>query len=154
MRHWEQIRIFNPHSPCGERLLYRLSVLGVLSFQSTLPMRGATVSGIQTMVGNMFSIHTPHAGSDTSAENRNRSFKIFNPHSPCGERRKRNKQRYRENNFSIHTPHAGSDKQYLEQEALEKVFNPHSPCGERLKSVSGGRAALLFNPHSPCGERH
>ena len=33
---------FNPHSPCGERLAMSPSGLPNLSFQSTLPLRGAT----------------------------------------------------------------------------------------------------------------
>ena len=35
---------FNPRSPCGERLCYPLVPLKNLKFQSTLPMRGATIS--------------------------------------------------------------------------------------------------------------
>ena len=34
---------FNPHSPCGERQYPRPEMAGHLGFQSTLPMRGATL---------------------------------------------------------------------------------------------------------------
>ena len=80
-------RYFNPHSPCGERprciVLLWVDVLisihtphagsdctgsagaGVyFGFQSTLPMRGATMSAARTMLTGCY----------------------FNPHSPCGER--------------------------------------------------------------------
>ena len=33
---------FNPHSPCGERLITYGTVSDYLTFQSTLPLRGAT----------------------------------------------------------------------------------------------------------------
>ena len=33
---------FNPHSPCGERLGYTMTTTEANTFQSTLPMRGAT----------------------------------------------------------------------------------------------------------------
>ena len=56
-------------------------------FQSTLPMRGAT-----TMV--MSFPLTPG---------------YFNPHSPCGERRRRSASGSGIFPISIHTPHAGSD---------------------------------------------
>ena len=55
---------FNPHSPCGERrcaiYLSRLRA----KFQSTLPMRGATVFSTFRIMPYIISIHTPHAGSD------------------------------------------------------------------------------------------
>ena len=101
---------FNPHSPCGERLLSRLQLVWLGLFQSTLPLRGATPSrkrststpsGFQSTlplrgatmhdlavgidVGRI-SIHTPLAGSDIFA-------------AVC----------FAVNLISIHTPLAGSD---------------------------------------------
>ena len=55
---------FNPHSPCEERLKPDLSVLKDMQFQSTLPLRGATIGGFQHFVPAEISIHTPLAGSD------------------------------------------------------------------------------------------
>ena len=60
----ERMTDFNPHSPCGERLVvcnldrYRLAI----------------------------SIHTPHAGSDQRGGEKIAACYYFNPHSPCGER--------------------------------------------------------------------
>ena len=78
---------FNPRSPCGERLSAAVSKVVSSKFQSTLPMRGATV-GVQLFHAlDRISIHAPHAGSDaTSLAAVQRSFAI-----------------------SIHAPHAGSD---------------------------------------------
>ena len=56
---------FNPRSPCGERQLAGLRDLFLNLFQSTLPMRGATMLWSNILQIMMISIHAPHAGSDT-----------------------------------------------------------------------------------------
>ena len=58
-------RNFNPRSPCGERRMTFPLKCAPITFQSTLPVRGATSAG------------TP----------RRRGTENFNPRSPCGERR-------------------------------------------------------------------
>ena len=77
---------FNPRSPCGERLVqttwgagevtfqstlplrgatcYHSSVTGSMLFQSTLPLRGATISDLHAVRRIGISIHAPLAGSD------------------------------------------------------------------------------------------
>ena len=55
---------FNPRSPCGERPLLTHSIHATFTFQSTLPMRGATILN-RVHIGFLhISIHAPHAGSD------------------------------------------------------------------------------------------
>ena len=147
---------FNPHSPCGERLYQHASRLNAVhAFQSTLPMRGATIFGDYDFCSMGISIHTPHAGSDLSAVGRPPAFsRYFNPHSPCGERLTTAQIQQPTMTFqstlpmrgatgvcqrlglghgiSIHTPHAGSDAVALAvRYYMEFYFNPHSPCGER-----------------------
>ena len=104
-----RIKNFNPHSPCGERRtatstadfdipisihtphagsdaeLAKIQICGD-SFQSTLPMRGATPQSRKNIKGKNISIHTPHAGSDQFSGNAGCLGLYFNPHSPCGER--------------------------------------------------------------------
>ena len=100
---------FNPRSPCGERLRSRFIYGGDGTFQSTLPMRGATPT-VELKGGDfMISIHAPHAGSDRPI--------------PGGNVHQR---------ISIHAPHAGSDLCMYAQNAGDPYFNPRSPCGERL----------------------
>ena len=57
---------FNPRSPCGERQLEKLLMRLNAKFQSTLPVRGATIAAY------------PDA----------QKYTYFNPRSPCGERRR------------------------------------------------------------------
>ncbi len=79
---------FNPRSPCGERLVAFEASSICLRFQSTLPMRGATI-----LVRHIS------------------SFPDFNPRSPCGERLKHNVCITFAVVISIHAPHAGSDSE-------------------------------------------
>ena len=58
---------FNPRSPCGERLFCILFVLCIISFQSTLPVRGATAKKYARGQQHIISIHAPRAGSDSKA---------------------------------------------------------------------------------------
>ena len=78
---------FNPRCPCGQRpiLLWGLILLKV--FQSTLPMRAATLAGAHTGIAHNISIHAAHAGSD---------------HQDALVQQKQD--------ISIHAAHAGSDQ--------------------------------------------
>ena len=55
---------FNPRSPCGERPLTGEAPDRAIKFQSTLPMRGATIELMLMLSLLRISIHAPHAGSD------------------------------------------------------------------------------------------
>ena len=57
-------KYFNPRSPCGERPLTGEAPDRAIKFQSTLPMRGATIELMLMLSLLRISIHAPHAGSD------------------------------------------------------------------------------------------
>ena len=103
-----RLHYFNPHSPCGERPTgwgaYRIRH----EFQSTLPLRGATVQLLVEAIAVRISIHTPLAGSDRARTDR-----------------------WSRQRISIHTPLAGSDFGFDSRAQCRWYFNPHSPCGER-----------------------
>ena len=63
-----------------------------LIFQSMLPVRGATAQLHATGEVVGISIHAPRAGSDLHPALGFTSFGDFNPCSPCGERRKRQRK--------------------------------------------------------------
>ena len=77
---------FNPRSPYGERPEPEDYSYGESKFQSTLPLRGATISsgGGQVAVG--ISIHAPLTGSDKRSHAEKSRIIYFNPRSPYGER--------------------------------------------------------------------
>ena len=77
---------FNPRSPCGERR-HMLGVWMYASlFQSTLPVRGATIVLFDLLSCYLISIHAPRAGSDRLCSGWSDNSHNFNPRSPCGER--------------------------------------------------------------------
>ena len=79
---------FNPRAPCGARLSFH-GLLGQLStFQSTRPMRGATVPTDDSTVAGVFQSTRPMRGATICL-----FMVIINEH------------------ISIHAPHAGRDQQ-------------------------------------------
>ena len=60
-------RDFNPRSPHGERPLVFVALCGTVSFQSTLPARGATAIRRAVSRNLPISIHAPRTGSDTQS---------------------------------------------------------------------------------------
>ena len=122
---------FNPRTPCGVRrgknststrrglfqsthpmrgaTIIFVQCVPQLSFQSTHPMRGATERRFLRHVPTLISIHAPHAGCDGA-----------------GRRRLVRKA------ISIHAPHAGCDGYSHINRLIRINFNPRTPCGVRL----------------------
>ena len=101
---------FNPRTPCGVRPARKVVEESGRSFQSTHPLRGATLGGASKYASFPISIHAPLAGCDKGtplvriavqgfqsthplrgATRRRRHFSVtpqhFNPRTPCGVRR-------------------------------------------------------------------
>ena len=57
-----------------------------MTFQSTHPMRGATVIYRLPWLKAPISIHAPHAGCDRPFWDRRKNARNFNPRTPCGVR--------------------------------------------------------------------
>ncbi len=77
---------FNPRSPWGERQPPAIRYLGSASFQSTLPVGGATIQKITPSDVSRISIHAPRGGSDRRCRSARYLLFDFNPRSPWGER--------------------------------------------------------------------
>ena len=122
-------------------------------FQSTHPLRGATVAG---------------SGFIGGAPN-------FNPRTPCGVRQRAADRRPVYHSFqsthplrgatrlavsvcsaaaiSIHAPLAGCDSRYIRPARRAMNFNPRTPCGVRLNNPFILLSCENFNPRTPCGVR-
>ena len=145
---------FNPRSPCGERRGGCGLTRNGWSFQSTLPVWGATtikatsldylsisihaprVGSDLLVVGDgarvlAISIHAPRVGSDQLVFSIACRAHDFNPRSPCGERRSEGAN-IGTCKISIHAPRVGSDLKRVLWPQTNVYFNPRSPCGERL----------------------
>ena len=97
------------HAPrAGRDKRRRQSVNRPLQFQSTRPVRGATVIGVPIAALGVISIHAPRAGRDSTKRPDSTVTQNFNPRAPCGARR------------------AGSTYMHW-----CVYFNPRAPCGAR-----------------------
>ena len=148
-------RNFNPRSPCGERRENgRECGKGGKIFQSTLPVRGATI--LLCFVASMFyiSIHAPRAGSDIAFRIGSRILVVISIHVPrAGSDEKLTGNGNAFVAISIHAPRAGSDAPSCQRRSGRSYFNPRSPCGERRREDILPAVCGNFNPRSPCGER-
>ena len=144
---------FNPRSPYGERPGQSRVANRPFGFQSTLPLRGATVVGAGGEAGAGISIHAPLTGSDQPTGPPGQIAQHFNPRSPYGERPNGCKAGMQPLRFqstlplrgattsstiaippsyiSIHAPLTGSDDVPQILVSIPLDFNPRSPYGER-----------------------
>ena len=122
---------FNPRPPCGGRLLNRHILPSAVPFQSTPPVRGATITAVCKYYLCIFqstppvrgatvvivrvryvddiSIHAPRAGGDMAGSQIRAIALNFNPRPPCGGRRKCPEKLVYAQLISIHAPRAGGD---------------------------------------------
>ena len=147
------IENFNPRSPCGERHIQPRTTSSPSVFQSTLPMRGATLIQFPSFQSWAISIHAPHAGSDSHDVTRWAYSGNFNPRSPCGERPCGSGTSVSITEFQSTLPMRGATMLMQKHTLTSLNFNPRSPCGERRGPFIVYDNELYFNPRSPCGER-
>ena len=127
---------FNPRSPWGERRIGQGLLVGGLTFQSTLPVGGATEFLRAAVRDHQFQSTLPVWGATTTRTRYQKSNnKDFNPRSPCGERRVATLGRRQRGSISIHAPRVGSDGLSRMRRGNDGDFNPRSPCGERLTDI-------------------
>ena len=101
---------FNPRSPWGERLLGVSRLDGsAQSFQSTLPVGGATEVLSVPPFTLRISIHAPRGGSDTSSRGRPAARFQFQSTLPVGGATVLRPKKGKDGKISIHAPRGGSD---------------------------------------------
>ena len=147
-----------------------------VTFQSTLPARGATLQRRVLAVGGDISIHAPRTGSDLmpAVASANSLFQSTLP--ARGATRGTISTGGKVVAISIHAPRTGSDgaqfqpagKSLRFQSTLPargatqpaplariqaRHFNPRSPHGERRRHKKTRNQREYFNPRSPHGER-
>ena len=115
----QEVRYFNPRSPCGER-------------------RGLSCGFFDTV---KISIHAPRAGSDAYIADINKHPYHFNPRSPCGERPMPLNHVIKEAMISIHAPRAGSDARFLRKSWLRCQFQSTLP----VRGATIGRKVYYLN---------
>ena len=154
-----------PLSPCAD----------TLRFQSTRPMRGATVPVCDRRLCVVISIHAPHAGRDRCRRSDRRGKYYFNPRAPCGARPRRLIRPTPRPTFQSTRPVRGatifspasvllalfqstrpvrgatSKKPITE---LRCQISIHAPrAGRDCSDVARCSCQRDFNPRAPCGAR-
>ena len=144
---------FNPRTPCGVRLWYRLPGCGRFWFQSTHSLRSATFSIGLKSSAHTVSIHALLAECDYQIKVFPHPFESFNPRTPCGVRlfsvhvqrqlprfqsthslrsaTPKNSPRAKLFQVSIHALLAECDVLPVVDQRRIKGFNPRTPCGVR-----------------------
>ena len=143
---------FNPRSPYGERHADDIFPGRKHRFQSTLPLRGATVPYAANSSIASISIHAPLTGSDQYKIIVIERFDI-SIHAPLTGSDKPPQGIPDDRYISIHAPLTGSDRQTAARLLPGHDFNPRSPYGERPMFLALYFLAPNFNPRSPYGER-
>ena len=141
-------------------------------FQSTRPIRGATISVNKQRAQTRISIHAPHTGRDAARHccgGWTRPFQStrpirgatimsimcpwdnsdFNPRAPYGARRLADHVGQDGQRISIHAPHTGRDPSKAAARSLGAYFNPRAPYGARLPSLPPAARRRRFQSTRP-----
>ena len=123
---------FNPRTPYGmRRFLSLIDVCLPLRFQSTHPLRDATVSPtIWFAVGNI-SIHAPLTGCDHNRKHTRYTYSYFNPRTPYGMRPVLKAQSKNLNSFQSTHPLRDATIDVSFTSPPYNNFNPRTPYGMR-----------------------
>ncbi len=125
----------------------RLSV----SFQPTLPARGATLLLTGVSAESDISTHAPRTGSDSLHRQNRQEPGHFNPRSPHGERPSSASRMPCATYFNPRSPHGERRPPCCERLPLFAYFNPRSPHGERRLRPSTYTVSIgEFQPTLPA----
>ena len=168
---------FNPRSPHGERLPFRLArdFRQIISIHA--PRTGSDRLVAVQLSSGRISIHAPRTGSDTISDaprgggsifqstlpargatprlrQHRTSIWYFNPRSPHGERPNIFQVFEPGEEISIHAPRTGSDATYKCPDCGATIISIHAPRTGSDRRTSATRPSRThFNPRSPHGER-
>ena len=167
---------FQSTLPVGERPASGRQVSSRHTFQSTLPVGGATLYNGLSVHHVDVSIHAPRGGSDlVGITKANTRFASFNPRSPWGERRRRALMTLNRDCFNPRSPW-GERHEHKQNRCRDYEFQSTLPvggatsfgrsfccCGQVSihaprggsdnRSVAFHSTPTDFNPRSPWGER-
>ena len=146
-------RHFNPRAPCGARRTSCGHPYFSLLFQSTRPVRGATICRALALRWNRISIHAPRAGRDGGLRQNDGGGRGFQSTRPVrGATIAKNYAGLQEI-FQSTRPVRGATITLLSPPPSMVHFNPRAPCGARLSELLQFIILINFNPRAPCGAR-
>ena len=141
---------FNPRTPYGMRLI--LFVVGLLGwlFQSTHPLRDATVIAfwIAILILN-FNPRTPYGMRHGRTYAECIHCRYFNPRTPYGMRPHTVRYSFYDLNISIHAPLTGCDVLSCRHRIHLWYFNPRTPYGMRHIKIVISLLVIWFQSTHP-----
>ena len=140
---------FNPRAPCGARRDTKAAFAPSHEFQSTRPVRGATVQFGTDTAPLDISIHAPRAGRDARSSASVYWRRNFNPRAPCGARRVGKEIYFRTPVFQSTRPVRGATRCRASSPLLCGNFNPRAPCGARPSMAAALMAVTSFQSTRP-----
>ena len=163
---------FNPRSPHGERHAFPVTRAESVTFQPTLPARGATARRLFGFAAAAISTHAPRTGSDRDFGNcycllyaisthaprtgsDARGFRVsgggdrFQPTLPARGATGLGDSLKSTSKISTHAPRTGSDRGRRGIPPRPRHFNPRSPHGERRALDDGGDVSSAISTHAP-----
>ena len=149
------VSYFNPRAPYGARPTPRPCGSSPPRFQSTRPIRGATISGGQILYVLQFQSTRPIRGATADPATINYAFLHFNPRAPYGARRPlRTLLPIRHKGFQSTRPIRGATTATMTRYPTFFNFNPRAPYGARPCPAGTSGEPAYFNPRAPYGARH
>ena len=169
-------RNFNPRAPCGARHKSVVIVNSAMIFQSTRPVRGATLlflrlklrrihfnprapcgarprRGTTTNSTTLFQSTRPVRGATTRKDILRHEWE-FQSTRPVRGATMGQAAREADGWISIHAPRAGRDIYLVPQVGVLFVISIHAPrAGRDQERQARDRGASHFNPRAPCGAR-
>ena len=125
-----------------------------MAFQSTRPLRGATLDAIGKGFAVSISIHAPLAGRDYLPIEEINSTQKFQSTRPLrGATVPRPRLYGQRLHISIHAPLAGRDLRHSPTGSRIRHFNPRAPCGARLPMLSDSWIREDISIHAPLAGR-
>ena len=132
------------HAPCeGCDLLCLYLALGVTLFQSTHPVKGATIISMVNIVYRLISIHAPCEGCDDSKGIKGFGEICISIHAPCEGCDFHFFIIHLACDISIHAPCEGCD-------FIEKTLLKLSPLFQSTHPVKGATVIITFHKFIEC----
>ena len=144
---------FNPRTPCGVRQKLVADKAAVWTFQSTHPLRGATIYACSKSAAECISIHAPLAGCDAQSGDIRRTLPHFNPRTPCGVRPDGADLYGMRYNFNPRTPCGVRRRPHCAPPRTARFQSTHPLRGATCRRPLYGHPPIHFNPRTPCGVR-
>ena len=146
-------KYFNPRTPCGVRPRREKIRRPCGAFQSTHPMRGATIISTAVTLTTVFQSTHPMRGATVLTIATMIRPRHFNPRTPCGVRH--NSMDNYSDGLAFQSTHPIRGATFSMKPAKMEVihFNPRTPCGVRLRSDTPNpkiRTISIHAPHAGC----